>query len=306
MKTIALASGFKLTTYALPPANFDIDRANDEDRAAYGFARLPRVGAPLDVWLGSTARRCWFVELGFPRAARRKSLPRLNVNHANATKSGTWSGGITFPSSGDRFQWVHGTWTMPTVAPPPAAQDGDKYCASAWVGIDGDVGIDSNGSPDVLQAGCDADVNLSNGITQHQYLPWWEWFPGDTCSITNISVSAGDVLDCLISVQAGSTAAASILLGNHTTNVALTFSIVAPAGTSLVGNCAEWIIEAFGSLGTLAPYGHVDFSDCNAGTVGGQTITAGQGAVINMVDATDQIVSAGTIINPTEVQVRYA
>jgi hypothetical protein len=195
---------------------------------------------------------------------------------------------------------------MPAVSPPPAAKDGDRYCASAWVGIDGDVGIDSNGSPDVLQAGCDADVNLSGGVTQHQYLPWWEWFPGDTSSINNISVSAGDVIDCLISVQAGSTATASIIFGNQTNNVAITFSIEAPAGISLVGNCAEWIIEAFGSLGALAPYGHVDFSDCNAGTVAGHTITVGQGTVINMVDATDQIVSAGMIINPTEVQVRYA
>ena len=41
--------------------------------------------------------------------------------------------------------------------------DGGRYCASAWVGIDGD-----DGSQDVLQAGCVADVNLTAGVVQRR------------------------------------------------------------------------------------------------------------------------------------------
>jgi hypothetical protein len=159
--------------------------------------------------------------------------------------------------------------------------------------------------PSILQAGCDADVSLTDGVAQHQYSPWWEWYPAGSSWITNMPVSPGDLLDCLINLQVGSTTAASIFLGNQTTNVGLTFSAEAPPGTSLMGNCAEWIIEAFGSLGPLARYGQVEFTDCNAGMVGGQTVSAGAGTTINMVNANGQVISAGTIVNPTQVQVVY-
>jgi len=49
----------------------------------------------------------------------------------------------------------------------------------------------------------------------------------------------------------------------------------------------------------------VDFTNCNAGTVKGQTVSAGTGTTINMVDTNGNVVSSGQIINPTDVRVVY-
>ena len=74
--------------------------------------------------------------------------------------------------------------------------------------------------------------------------PWWEWYPAGSFWITTVAVSPGDELTCLICVQPGSTSLASIFLGNVTTRVGCFFSAAAPPGVSLLGNCAEWIVEA--------------------------------------------------------------
>jgi hypothetical protein len=295
-----LYSSVKIRTYKVPPSNFDIDSASDSERVAYGFPRLPAAAASLQALWEVKAKHYRLVVPTFkPRTTRRVSFPKLKLDHT-AERNSIWSGVITTPPVGDTMQWVKGTWSMPTIQLPPDAKDGGRYCASTWVGIDGD-----DGSQDVLQAGCDADVSLSGGVTQYQYLPWWQWYPGGTFWITNMPVSPGDLLDCLISLQAGSTTTASIFLGNKTTNVGLTFSAEAPEGASLAGNCAEWIIEAFGLLGPLARYSPVDFTNCNAGTVKGQTVSAGTGTTINMVDTNGNVVSSGQIINPTDVRVVY-
>lgn len=294
------SGGLKISTYEVPPSSFDIDSASDSERAVYGFPRLPPAAAPLQALWEVRAKRYRLVVPTFkPRTTRREGLPKLKLDHTAETNA-HWSGVITKPPVGDKIHWVQGTWSMPAVQLPLDAQDGGHYCASAWVGIDG-----YEGSRDVLQAGCDADISLSGGVTQHKYCPWWEWYPREAVVITNMPVSPGDVLDCLISLQAGSTTTASIFFGNKTTNVGFTFSAEAKAGYPLVGNCAEWIVEAFGNLGPLARFSQVDFTNCNAGTVEGQPVSAGAGTAINMVDPDGKVVSTGTIINPTDVQVVY-
>jgi hypothetical protein len=45
---------------------------------------------------------------------------------------------------------------------------------------------------------------------------------------------------CLICSQSPTTP--TIFLGNETTGAMTSFNITAPSGTSLVGNCAEWIV----------------------------------------------------------------
>jgi hypothetical protein len=56
-------------------------------------------------------------------------------------------------------------------------------------------------------------------------------------------------------------------LTNLSTAVSSTVHLTAPPGTTLQGNCAEWIMERPGINGQLADlpeYGHVAFSDCVA------------------------------------------
>jgi hypothetical protein len=203
------------------------------------------------------------------------------------------------------MKFVEGTWTMPGEVFALAA-DGVWYSASTWIGMDGD-----DGSTDVLQAGCDVDVMTTTdgeNLTP-QYKPWWEWRPAGSFWITNMYVAAWDELTCLICMHQGSTNQATIFLGNLTRKEGLWFQATAPAGVSLLGNCAEWIVEAL-AINTqtpeLAKYGIVNFSDCNAGTVAGRSVNLSTGNTINMVDEpTNKVISQATIFNPTAVTVAY-
>lgn len=117
----------------------------------------------------------------------------------------------------------------------------------------------------------------------------------------------GDTLSCLICVAAESTTSALIFMYNVTSGVAASFEATAPAGVSLTGNSAEWVVERLeidSNTPELARYGDVYFDDAIAGTVGGTTLDAGSGNTIDMDDSGDTI-SAGLIETPTLVQVRY-
>jgi hypothetical protein len=60
----------------------------------------------------------------------------------------------------------------------------------------------------------------------------------------------------------------------------------APAGTTLLGNCAEWIVEAptvHHRQSLLADYGAVYFDNCTAATTRKTTLYGGLGRPITMV-----------------------
>jgi hypothetical protein len=304
MPTHKLDNGFVVRTYRVPPPEFDIDRATDRERIAYGIPRCPVTFKELEERWKAKLKGFRIVEPTFkPRERRRKRLPSLRRGHMPETTN-IWSGGITFPPEGDTMKWVEGTWTMPDDSPPQGAQNGIWYTASTWIGIDGD-----DGSSDVLQAGCDADVLTSDGRVQRQFSPWWEWWPAGSYWIPSMSVSAGDTLTCLICRSLDDASTGAIFLGNETTHIAHFFSATAPSGVSLQGNCAEWIVEALatgpGGAPELGQYNTVEFTDCNAGTAGGQTVQVGSGNTINMVDSTGTVISTGEIVGPTSVQVSY-
>ena len=186
-----------------------------------------------------------------PRDLQRKFLPKLSAGHGPQTTN-IWSGAVVYPKSGDKIFDINATWHLPKASPPKHAADGVWYSASSWIGIDGD-----EISGDVLQAGCDADVMVSWGKTQHQFNPWWEWYPAGSYWITNMPAAAGDEFNC-VSLLAGSTPNSGLIfLTNATAGLGLFFFATAPKGTTLKGDCAEWIIEALEintSLPELAPY----------------------------------------------------
>ena len=288
-----------IRTYRIPPESFDFDVASDAERAAYGVPRLPN-NRELQRKLEAKAKRYHLVVPEFrPRRSGRRTLPGLKVTHPAET-TGTWAGGITFPPAGESLSWVEGTWTMPSAAIPPGGPAGSQAIASTWVGLDGD-----EGSNDVLQAGCDVIVDDSGGGPALKFCPWWEWYPSDSYWITNLGVSQGDVMNCLIRLDPGSQTTATVLLTNETTKVALTFSTPALAGTLLSGNCAEWIVEQL-ATGPLADFGAVSFTDCNAGSTDGVTVNLSVGNTINMVDANNSLISKSEINDPTSVGITYA
>lgn len=88
--------------------------------------------------------------------------------------SKAWSGSVLFiDPDKDPFAWIYGEWTVPN-AYSPDPNSGKPYYSSAWIGIDGD------GSPDVLQGGTETDVTGSQAAFSYA---WWEWYPAYECKL---------------------------------------------------------------------------------------------------------------------------
>jgi hypothetical protein len=186
----------------------------------------------------------------------------------NATSS-NWSGSVLFVGGGDHFTWITGRWSVPHAYPTPGSA-GTQY-SSAWLGIDGD------GSPDVMQAGTETD---SNGTCY----AWFEWYPNFSAKIANFPVSTGDVISLVLC--ATSTTAAWMSIGNMTSKKYTSFSFSAPSGATLVGNCAEAVVErptVGGVLAQLPRYGEVFFDETTAYTANGLSCPIGLGTAISMV-----------------------
>jgi hypothetical protein len=135
------------------------------------------------------------------------------------------------------------------------------------------VGIDGWGSGDVLQAGTETEITEVLWFTISNVYTWWEWYPAGEVAITNLPVSPGDVMYCLICVN--STTSATVYFSNQATGVSTNFTITAPSGTTLAGNSAEWVVErptVNGSVASLTDYDLVYFDECLAGWSGGGTI----------------------------------
>jgi hypothetical protein len=110
----------------------------------------------------------------------------------------------------------------------------------------------------------------------------------------------------LISSSANATTA-HLAFSNRTTGVSTSLDFNAPAGTKLVGNCAEWIVEApqvGGAQTAIADYGEVFFSVCEAVLTNGHGVNGGTGNNINMTVG-NNVVSQGVLIAPTVVQCQY-
>jgi hypothetical protein len=230
--------------------------------------------------------------------ARPRSKDRMGVGGATEGPgtSNNWSGAVVIAPAGSAFFEVDGEWTVPN---PQLGFEGVTDCnSSIWVGIDGWLG-----SADVLQAGVRCDVTTS-GQTIYA---WWEWFPEGETPISNFPVSIGD--DVEFQIFAGSSTLASIYLQNWTAQVAMQFDIAPPAGTTLVGNDAEWIVErptVNGALTTLANYGAVTFSNASCYSLPAPTsLTSGFGVDMITDSASGQPVSVGTKQSSNSVQCVY-
>jgi len=115
------------------------------------------------------------------------------------------------------------------------------------------------------------------------------------------------MLTALICTSGAGATTASVFLTNRTSGASTSFNITAPAGTSLTGNCAEWIVEAptvNGEQSALADYGEVFFSVCEA-VSNSSTVYGGAGNNINMTSG-GNVVSDGILVTPTIVQCQYA
>lgn len=204
---------------------------------------------------------------------------------------------------------VSATWTLPNLTVPPYV-DGDVACVnSVWIGIDGFAAPNS----DILQAGIDLDITRQAGKVTVSLQPWWEWWQGQSFYFENFPVSPGDVVSCSISCPAGGTNGI-VTMTNAATRNHISLSVPAPAGTKLIGNCAEWIVErqtadaSSSALTELSEFGSIFFDEAFAATAtppnAQQTIPAGNGTPITMT-STDYttMLAAPRILAPNTIRI---
>jgi hypothetical protein len=161
-----------------PPEGFDPLRADERELLVFGYPARPdkdRHPELHETWKRMVSRPLTIIEPQF--ALRTDKQHGIRNTVANDTST-NWSGAVSFAARGDSATYVIGQWTVPDVVAPGL---GSYYCAS-WVGIDGD------GSGDVLQAGTECDIVSFGFFTAKQTYVWWEWYPNYEVQIANFHV----------------------------------------------------------------------------------------------------------------------
>ena len=237
------------TSFNITPPDFDVTTASQEALAAFGIPARPDPDAEPQAFAN------W--GLRFPKGFRlikpelkvnpgRRHTPLSLISKADGT-SDNWSGAVINPAAGRTFQRVDAGWTVVQAWAPQAG----SYHMSSWVGIDG------SGSDDVVQGGIAHEVTEPGDAATYYF--WYEWYPNLEVQITNLTVSPGDLAGC--TVTATSTTTATILIGSGNNNVSI--NVQAPKGTTLQGNCAEWVVERpmiNNAYSILPNYGSIKFA----------------------------------------------
>lgn len=264
-------------TFPLPPKGFQPLAASEQELARHGFPRRPDSVTMPDAaakWVNAFNRYPKFEHITPEfKALEHRHTPNRRTGeqtqgNVNATSS-NWSGSVLFIGGGDRFSWISGAWTVPHAYPTPGFA-GTQY-SSTWLGIDGD------GSSDVMQAGTETDSDGS-------CYAWFEWYPNFSIGINNFPVVPGDVVSLVLCATNPTTAWMSI--GNLTSKHYTNFSFAAPPGITLIGNCAEAVVErpgVGGGLAELPRYGEVFFDDTSAYSAKGHTWAIGLGTPMSML-----------------------
>jgi hypothetical protein len=262
----ATSNGNGPVFYPGPPAGFDPEAVSDAELAQYGLPPHPDRSEPAlyDHWkklVTAPTTRLTNLTVETTNVVNGIILDRQDqgyVGNATATNSSNWSGYAVTAANGTfkaNDSFVYGQWIMPAPGSDNCAYS--PYAASQWVGLDGD------GSSDVLQAGT---AITTCGTT---FVAWYEWYTSGCtassanypCYQTNFSlpIAAGD----LVTVEVWYTTAAPnghAFFSNGTSGQSVSIGFSQPSGSSgsaYVGNSIEWIVErpTIGStLADLANY----------------------------------------------------
>ncbi len=253
--------------FAPPPPGFRPEAASDAERAVYGLPSRPGASAGkvagLAAWTRAMTAARYYIAPMIRQTGRQHRPAMFPVMTSLSRTAGTmttenWAGQVVEngstaygPSS---FAEVLAQWEV------SAAQQAVGVCAgtdveATWVGVDG-LSI----SQDVMQAGTEADAECSGGYTVQDEYAWFEWYPADEYQVANFPVVPGGSM--FVVLQATSATTATVTFVNLQTNAYTVVGFSAPAGTTLIGNTAEWIVErpSMGrnmSLGTLSDIGEI-------------------------------------------------
>jgi Peptidase A4 family len=321
MKRLTLEGGARVGIFAPPPSGFDPLTASAADLAKHGFPvpEQPQHRERFERIFRQMKNRFQYIVPEFHLVRKRERAQGLlkskPVIQAGNERNYVWSGAHVYPPAGQAFRWVVGQWMVPNVSAPP---NNEEYYTAVWVGIDG--GTDATGllSSDVCQVGVNCDVIRSHSSTSVTIYPWWEWYDptADTgqMGVSNLTVKAGDTVAVTICTSGPGATHATAFFANITSGVGTAFAMFSEPGVSLIGNCAEWIVEkpqVNGQPSMLADYGEVFFSGCEAVsyTPDGSGVTVVGGGTQNYIDMYPPpgatLISQGILIAPTVVQCVY-
>jgi len=283
-------------TFVAPPATFNPVAASAEELQQYGFPPMPdKVNAPAayNAWAKAVsvpqtrlpspqlvqtsisngpAKIQPSGESKEPASESKEPASEFNSTPSNSVsaRSYNWSGYVNYDNATKPFakSSIYAYWIVPVAqhAFGHRLPVGWDY-SSQWVGIDGWT------SSDVLQAGTEVDSYLLGSTKATFYAAWIEWYPFNEYRISNFSVAPGN--EMFVEVWNTSPTVGHAYLVNITTQQSVAFTFDAPAGTQLVGDSAEWIVERPGISSGMAPltnYVACPFDACYAfGSVGGGT-----------------------------------
>lgn len=201
------------------------------------------------------------------------------------TYSSNWAGAVLI---GTGYTWVSGEITVPTPQLPSGANSYTNYCASAWVGIDGDTC-----SKAILQTGIDFCIKGGS----KSYSAWYEWYPDYAHDFTNILISARNVIK--MTVNATSKSSGSSTIENLSTGESVTRIFRNGLGGDLCEFNAEWVVEDFSVNNALVPFanfGTVVFSNAVASR-GGNTYGPSGATIMDIYQ--DRILTSSSVTRNT-------
>lgn len=196
--------------------------------------------------------------------------------------SSNWAGAVLV---GSGYTAVTAQFTIPTPSAPSGSNDGTQYCASAWVGLDGDTCTSA-----ILQTGIDFCVQDGDV----SYDAWYEWYPDYAYDFSGISFSAGDNVQ--VTVKASSTTTGTATIENLSSGQKVTHKFTGSEQGSLCETNAEWIVEDFESGSSMVPFcdfGTVTFTNAEA-TDGGSTVGP-SGATIMDIRQNNEVLTSSSI-----------
>ncbi|KAJ5560564.1 aspergillopepsin [Penicillium frequentans] len=232
-------------------------------------------------------------------AAKRQSNPPFKPgtteaidlsNTSEVEYSSNWAGAVLI---GTGYTAVTAEFTVPTPSVPSGGSSREQYCASAWVGIDGDT-CDTA----ILQTGIDFCIEGSTT----SFDAWYEWYP-DYAYDFDLTVSAGDVIK--VTVDATSKTAGTATVDNVTTGKSVTHTFTGGVDGDLCEYNAEWIVEDFeedDSLVPFADFGTVTFSSASA-TDGSSSVGPEDSTIID-IESGNSVLTSVSVTDSTVV-VKY-
>lgn len=217
-----------------------------------------------------------------PLTRPRTRRPDIFTNDTATQYSPNWAGAVLI---GNSYTVVSGEFTVPTPSAPPGASPYQQYCASAWVGIDGDTCQSA-----ILQTG----VNFCIQGGQPSFQAWYEWYPDYMYYFQGISISAGD--NMRVTVDASSSESGTATIENLSNGQKVTHNFNGGVQGDLCETNAEWIVEDFESNGSLVPFadfGTVTFSNAYA-EQGGQRVGP-EGATMVDIQQNGQVLTSSSV-----------